>query len=82
MLASAEPPTGTSGLAYFTFLSTVTFDMTQMAGTIARELVRSVERDHHRRAGEPVRCIGSRSFTPPGANGDGSSDWVLLLQAN
>ena len=32
-------------------------------------------------AGSPFANAGSRWFEPPGQNGDGDGDWVLLLEA-
>jgi hypothetical protein len=31
-------------------------------------------------AGSPFLNAGSRVFTPPGKNGDGDEDWVLVLE--
>jgi hypothetical protein len=33
-------------------------------------------------AGSPFPNSGSQDFTPPGPNGDGDPDWVLVLEAN
>jgi hypothetical protein len=32
--------------------------------------------------GSPFANSGSRQFTPPGKNGDGDADWVLVLEAD
>jgi hypothetical protein len=31
-------------------------------------------------AGSPLANTGTRKFTPPGKNGDGDGDWVLVLE--
>ena len=33
-------------------------------------------------AGAPFANAGTRSFAPPGSNGDGGTDWVLVLTAS
>ncbi len=78
----ARTPDGRLGLAYFTFLSTVTVDMTRMSGSTIAAWFDPSNATTTAVPGGPFAASGSRSFTPPGANGDGSSDWVLLLQAN
>ena len=60
--------------------SAITVDMTKLAGGYG--LVGSIRhRGVHARRGLTVPNLGSRQFAPPGTNGDGAGDWVLVLTA-
>jgi len=78
---AARTADGHLGVAYFTDLRTVTFDLTRMAGTTRASWFDPSNGTSSAVPGSPFAATGSRSFTPPGATADGSTDWVLLLQS-
>ena len=78
---AARTADGHLGVAYFTDLRTVSFDLSRMAGTTRASWFDPSSGASSAVPGSPFAATGSRSFTPPGATADGSTDWVLLLQS-
>jgi len=67
-------------IAYTPALQSLTVDMSKLS---AKAVARWYDPSNGRyvpAAGSPVANSGSRSFTPPGSNGDGDDDWVLVLE--
>ncbi len=77
----AVTPDGHLGLAYFTFTTTVTVDMTKMAGTTRAQWFDPSNGTYSPVSGSPFPHTGTATFTPPGNGSDGYPDWVLLLQS-
>lgn len=67
-------------MAYMPTLRTLTVDMTKLSASAhalwydpSRGLYTPIE-------GSSLSNTGKRTFTPPGKNGDGDEDWVLILE--
>jgi hypothetical protein len=78
--AAAFTPDGTLALAYLPDIRRVTIDMTKFFGPVTARWFDPTNNS--------FTTIGSfansrkHRFTPPGKNGDGDEDWVLVLEAN
>ena len=68
-------------VAYFTNTMTITVDMSRMSGSTTTRWFDPSNGTFTAISGSPFANTGSKSFTPPGSNSDGSKDWVLLLEA-
>jgi hypothetical protein len=68
-------------VAYFTFLANVTVNMAKMKGATTARWFDPSSGSYTTVPGGPFASSGSRQFAPPGNTADGSTDWVLLLQA-
>ncbi len=77
----AVTPDGHLGLAYFTFSTNVTVDMTKMAGTTRAQWFDPSSGTYASVSGSPFPNTGTATFMPPGKTSDNSLDWVLLLQS-
>jgi Protein of unknown function (DUF4038)/Putative collagen-binding domain of a collagenase len=80
--ALAATSTGTVVVAYIPGMRTVTIDMTQLGSNIRAQWYDPTAGTYTTIAGSPFGNVGPQSFTPPGHNAAGDSDWVLVLRGN
>jgi len=60
----------------------ITVDMSELSGPANASWYDPSRGTFRKIAGSPLANSGPRDFTPPGPNGDGNSDWVLVLEAS
>lgn len=72
---------GTLVMAYLPTVCAITVDMTRLAGRAVARWFDPAAGTFSPIEGSPFDNKGSRHFTPPGRNGDGEGDWVLVLEA-
>jgi Protein of unknown function (DUF4038)/Putative collagen-binding domain of a collagenase len=77
---AARTPDGSVVMVYMPTSRTITIDMSKLAGTVTARWFDPTDGTSTTASGSPFANSGSRQFTPPGANAEGSGDWVLLLQ--
>ncbi|MBV8455900.1 MAG: DUF4038 domain-containing protein [Acetobacteraceae bacterium] len=80
--ARAATSTETVVVAYIPAVRKVTIDMAQLGSHIMAQWYDPTAGTYRMIAGSPFVDVGSRSFTPPGNNSAGDTDWVLWLQGN
>ncbi|MCP3137603.1 apiosidase-like domain-containing protein [Pyxidicoccus xibeiensis] len=71
---------GSFGIAYLPSLRTVTIDMSRMSGPVTARWFDPTQGTQTTVSGSPFPNSGTRTFTPPGNNGTGTGDWVLVLE--
>jgi hypothetical protein len=79
-VTAARTPDGNLVMAYLPSLRTVTVDMSQLRGSAIAQWYDPSRGTCAPVAGSPLPNTGQRRFTPPGKNGDGDGDWVLVLE--
>jgi chitodextrinase len=79
-LTAARTPDGALVLAYMPTIRTITVDMSSL-GAPADASWYDPSRGTYSSIGASLPNTGTRTFTPPGSNGDGDGDWVLVLEA-
>jgi hypothetical protein len=80
-LAAARTPDGRLVLAYLPTQRTVTVDLTQLRGAVTARWYDPSQGQFSPVSGSPLPNTGSHDFSPPGPNGDGDGDWVLVLES-
>lgn len=80
-LTAARTPDGKLVIAYMPTLRTITVDMTRLSGMVAARWYDPATGKYISISGSTFLNTGSRQFTPPGNNGGGDGDWVLVLEA-
>jgi hypothetical protein len=80
-VTAARTPDGRLALAYLPSLRAVTVDMTKLRGRPRARWYDPSRGVYASIAGAPFPNSGTRVFTPPGKNGDGDEDWVLVLES-
>ena len=78
-VTAARTPDGKLVIAYIPETRTITVDMRKLSG---RAWARWHDPTNGRSAaiaGSPFPNRGAKQFRPPGENGDGDGDWVLVL---
>jgi chitodextrinase len=78
---AARTPDGALAMAYMPTLRTLTVDMTKLGSQAYASWYDPSRGTFTPIAGSPFPNTGARTFTPPGNNGDGDGDWVLVLEA-
>lgn len=76
---TASTTDGTLAMAYLPDIRTVTIDMSKLSGQVTARWF-----DPSNAAFTAIGSFantGTHAFTPPGNNGDGDGDWVLVLEA-
>jgi hypothetical protein len=68
-------------IAYLPTARTISVDMSALAGPAAAWWYDPARGTYAALGGSLLDNSGTRSFTPPGRNGDGDDDWVLVLEA-
>jgi chitodextrinase len=80
-LTAARTPDGALVMAYLPTSRTVTVDMSTLAAPAYASWYDPTTGSFSAITGAPLANTGSRPFTPPGPNGAGDGDWVLVLEA-
>jgi hypothetical protein len=73
---------GTLGVCYTPVSQTLTVNMAQFSGPATARWFDPSAGTNFTVSGSPFANTGALNFTPPGNNGAGDTDWVLVLQAN
>jgi hypothetical protein len=79
-VTAARTPDGALVIAYLPSLRTVTVDMTQLAGPATARWYDPSRGTYVAVPDSPLANKDKHAFTPPGNNGDGDGDWVLVLE--
>lgn len=79
---AARTADGSVVMAYMPTARTLTVDMSRLAGPAVAHWYDPAAGSYAAIAGSPLTNSGTRTFNPPGANFDGDSDWVLILETN
>ncbi len=79
-VTAARTPDGALVMAYLPSLRTVQVDMAQFGGPVTARWYDPSRGTFTAVEGSPLPNSGGHSFTPPGNNGDGDGDWVLVLE--
>jgi chitodextrinase len=80
-LTAARTPDGALVMAYLPTIRTVTVDMSTLGAAAFASWNDPSTGAFTAIPGSPFPNSGTRNFTPPGTNGDGDGDWVLVLEA-
>ena len=79
-VTAGRTPDGNLVMAYLPSLRTVTVDMTQLRTPATARWYDPSRGTYTTVEGSPLANKGKHKFTPPGKNGDGDGDWVLVLE--
>jgi hypothetical protein len=78
---AALTPNGSLGMVYLPTLRTITVNMAKLAGPTTARWYDPTSGTYAPAAASAVPNAGTSRFTPPGNNGAGDGDWVLVLEA-
>jgi hypothetical protein len=81
-VTAACTPDGALVMAYMPTMGTITVDMSNLSGSATAWWYDPTNAIYTAIAGSPFANTGTLQFTPPGNNGAGNGDWVLVLQAS
>jgi chitodextrinase len=81
-MTTAYLPDGSLVMAYVPTIRTFTVQMTQLAGTVTAQWFDPTNGTYTTVPGSPFPNTQSQTFTTPGNNSAGDSDWILLLTAS
>src|SRR5207237_8064195 len=79
-VTAARTPDGSLVMAYLPTRRTVTVDLSKLSGTTTARWYDPSNGEYKSIDGSPLPNSGKRNFIPPGNNGDGDGDWVLVLE--
>lgn len=79
-VTAARTPDGKLVLAFLPTAHPITVDMTQLSGAVTARWYDPSRGVYTAIAATPLPNKGTQVFTPPGKNGDGDGDWVLVLE--
>ena len=79
-VTAARTPDGTLVMAYLPSRRTVNVNMAELGGPATARWYDPSRGVYTAIKGSPLPNAGNRAFTPPGNNGDGDGDWVLVLE--
>lgn len=79
---ASKTPDGSVVVAYMPTARTITVNMMSLKGRAYGKWFDPTSGTYTTIPGGPFANRGEREFTPPGKNGSGDSDWVLLLTAS
>jgi hypothetical protein len=79
---SAASPDRRTVVVYFPQTNAATIDMGALPGPTRARYFDPAAGAFSELDGSPFSNSGLREITPPGPNGDGSGDWLLVLEAN
>jgi uncharacterized protein DUF4038/collagenase-like protein with putative collagen-binding domain len=79
-VTAARTSDGELAIAYLPAGQTIRVNMGALAGRIRARWYDPSSGSYRRAAGLLLPSAGTRRFAPPGENGDGDSDWVLVLR--
>jgi len=77
---AARASDGSVVVVYMPTSRTITVDLSKLASTVTARWFDPTNGAYTPVPGSPFPNTGTRQFTPPGPNAEGSGDWVLLLQ--
>jgi len=77
---AAQTADGTFGIVYMPTIRPITVDMTKSSGPTSVRWFDPSRGSYTTVPGSPFPNTGSRTFRPPGRNGDFQGDWVLVLE--
>ena len=80
-VTTARTPDGALVVLYAPVSTTLQVDMTKLAGTTTANWFDPANGTYTPVAGSPFANTGTRSFTTPGNNSAGDTDWVLVLES-
>jgi hypothetical protein len=78
---TSKTPDGAVVAAYMPTVRTITVNMAGFKASVHAEWFDPTNGIYRAIPGGPFANSGTRQFTPPGKNGGGDGDWVLLLKA-
>lgn len=78
-VTAAQTPDGSLMIAYLPSLRTVTVAMSRFAAPVAGHWYDPTNGKYLAVSSSLLKNAGARRFTPPGPNGAGDGDWVLVL---
>jgi hypothetical protein len=79
-VTAGRTPDGSLVMAYLPSRRTVTVEMTQLSAPATARWYDPSRGAYKAVSGSPLPNTGKHAFTPPGNNGDGDGDWVLVLE--
>ena len=79
---AARTPSGSLALVFMPTSRTITIDMTKFAGSVTAKWFDPTSNTFSTVSGSPFPNAGSRQFTPPSNNAEGSDDWLLVLETS
>jgi hypothetical protein len=79
-VTTGRTPDGNLVMAYVPSIRTVTVDMTELRGPATARWYDPSRGTFTTIKGSPLAKTGQHKFRPPGKNGDGDGDWVLVLE--
>jgi hypothetical protein len=80
-LTAARTPDGALVIAYMPTSRAIAVDMAKLRGPAKAQWYDPSRGVYTTIPGSPLLNMGTHGFTPPGPNGDGDGDWVLVLEA-
>jgi uncharacterized repeat protein (TIGR01451 family) len=81
-VTAASTPDGTLAIAYVPSNRTITVDMSRFSGPVTARWYDPSAGTFASISATSFANSGSHQFTTPGANADGTDDWVLVLEVN
>jgi uncharacterized protein DUF4038/collagenase-like protein with putative collagen-binding domain len=72
---------GSLAITYTPVTATLTVDMTKFSGAVTARWYDPSAGTYQTIGGSPFPNTGTHNFATPGTNGDGATDWVLVLSA-
>ena len=79
---AAATPDGKLARVYMPNLRTLTVKLAKMAGPVTARWFDPTNATFSTISGSPFQNSGSKKFTPPSNNCEGTGDWVLVLETN
>jgi hypothetical protein len=79
-LTAARTTDGSLIMAYMPTSRTITVSMSKLSGPALAQWYDPTKGTYITISGSPFANAGAKQFTPPGHNGGGDSDWVLVLE--
>jgi hypothetical protein len=79
---AASTPDGSLVAVYMPTARTVTVDMSKLSGPAVARWYDPASGDYLSAAPSPLPSKGEKTFTPPGENSAGDSDWVLVIETS
>jgi hypothetical protein len=81
-VTAARTSDGSQAMAYLPSIRTITVDMSKLAALTTARWYDPTNGRYVQVSGSPFANSGDRQFTPPGTNGAGDGDWILVLEAS
>ena len=81
-VTAAQTSDGSLMIAYLPRISTITVNLTRFYSSVNARWYDPSRGVYSAIPGSPFSNTGNRLFTPPGNNGEGDSDWILILEGD